>query len=304
MKKYLLIFCFFLMACSSDPKVNEPEWTHAPTRNVDNGYIVYVGTAEDMKQETAQFKAEGMALEDLANECSFIPKGTRLENRFSEKPKYATTAFVQVAVEFQDCEKAKHAIEPSEIKSVANASFTQQLRRYQDLTETGVLTEASDAGQVEPLQEIPPAPEASGYRNESVHFYAVRQYVAYQKEVVILSPPAAYPPAAPQTTAFVEAMRPASTQLQTFEAQNPSLKTQGQAWSKLQDKPNISRPGALTKNLSARTGSKPQGLKPPAAVQKKYQGNSHPGPRGKSNPANNPRGKRKKGNNPEEAPAL
>ena len=52
----------------------KPAWVTQPTRTVDNGYIVYVGSAEDTGADRAQLKAESAAVEDLANECSLYPK--------------------------------------------------------------------------------------------------------------------------------------------------------------------------------------------------------------------------------------
>src|SRR6202042_1536036 len=108
-----------------------------PTRTVDNGYIVYVGAVEDISSERAQFKAEGLALEDLANECSMIPKGTRIEDRYMAKGDHDSTAYVKLALEFQECDQARHAVNPDDIRKVANVAFTDQLKKYQDLEATG-----------------------------------------------------------------------------------------------------------------------------------------------------------------------
>jgi hypothetical protein len=104
MRITLLISTILLTACSSAPKA--PEWTQHPTREVDGGYIVYIGVGEASNPERAQFKAEGQALEDLANECTMIPKGTRIEDRFVEKNDHFSKAYVKLALEFQECEQA------------------------------------------------------------------------------------------------------------------------------------------------------------------------------------------------------
>ncbi|MGZ3786781.1 MAG: hypothetical protein ACXVCP_17555 [Bdellovibrio sp.] len=240
------IMGLILASCASEPKHEGPDWIRQTTRTVDNGYIVYIGTGESQDTEKAQFRAEGMALEDLANECSFIPKGTRLEDRYVEKSKNQNMAYVKVAVEFQECTEAQKALEPSEIKKLANTSFTEQLRRYQDLEETGELHEKSEYAQMEMPQEIPPPPALQTSWSDPVHFSVMRQYVAYQKEVVVLSPVSAYSPNSPQSVHFVQAIQPTVNQIQQTAAQNPGLVKTPQLWSKVYDRPHLERPAKFT----------------------------------------------------------
>ncbi|MGZ3797623.1 MAG: hypothetical protein ACXVB1_14725, partial [Pseudobdellovibrionaceae bacterium] len=233
-------------ACSSEPKSKGPEWIHEPTRIVDNGYIVYVGNGEAGTPEKAQFKAEGQALEDLANECSMIPKGTRLEDRFSEKGKYEYSAYVKIAVEFKDCEEVKKTVDPAQIKQLGNLAFTEQLKRYQDLIETGEMASSNDLAEVPVPQEVPPPPARASNWSENTHFYVFRQYVAYQKEIVVLSPPTAYASHSAESQSFTNTMVPATSQLQNLETQNPEFKNQPVPWSHLPERPKILRPAALS----------------------------------------------------------
>jgi hypothetical protein len=236
-----------LLACSSAPVQQGPAWIHQPARTVDNGYIVYVASAISTDTEKAQFKAEGLALEDLANECSFVPKGTRVEDRYVEKKdeKAPYTAYVKLGLEFQECDKAQKTIEPTEIKKLASLPFAEQLKRYQDYDETGEMSGKTEVAQVEPLKEIPPAPAADPHWASGMHFYVTRQYVAYQKEVVILSPPATYAVASPESHAFVQSMTAPTAFIQKSREENPTLKNQPQTWSQLAHKPNLQRPGTL-----------------------------------------------------------
>jgi hypothetical protein len=237
----LLIAFFFLSACSTVP--TSPDWTRQPTRTVDGGYIVYIGTGEASNAERAQFKAEGLALEDLANECSMIPKGVRIEDRFVEKSEHESKAYVKLALEFQECEQARRTNDPSEIKKIANVAFTEQLKRYQDLEETGEMPDRSEVAEVEPPSEISqPPPRAVGW-SEPTHFYVMRQYVAYQKEIVVLSPPTAYAANSPANKQFIAQVQPAAEQLHGIEEKTPALRKQ--AWSKVPDRPAVSRPQNL-----------------------------------------------------------
>src|SRR5947209_3047805 len=61
-----------------------PGWVHQAARTVEGGYIVYLGEVEDQAPERARFKAEAAAIQDLANECSFAPKGARVEDHFDQ----------------------------------------------------------------------------------------------------------------------------------------------------------------------------------------------------------------------------
>ena len=267
-----------LVSCGSVEKKPEPAWVHQSTRNVDNGYIEYVGRSESVTLERTQFQAEGLALEDLANECSLVPKGTRIEDRFTDKTPNGYLAYVKVAVEMQECDRASKSTDPLEIKKIANLPFTEQLKKYQDLMETGANPEiAGNQGgvEVEPATEVSPPPER-GQMNDSVHFYVTRQYVAYQKEIVILSPPTAYQPQSPESHAFTTAVAPVQTQLQTSAASQPTLKTNPQPWSTIANASHpevrIGRPA----NLSARSAPvMRQAMRPNPASG----GVNHPQPR-------------------------
>lgn len=250
MIKNAVLLLLALTACSSEPKVEKPAWLSQPTRIVDNGYIVYVGSAEDPSPERAQFKAEGIALEDLANECSFVPKGARIEDRYSEKEKYFNKAYVKIGLEFTECEKAKHANDPAAIKDIANTSFTEQIRRYQDLSETGDMPDPAQYTALQAPTQVEPMPASAGM-SETTHFYVVRQYVAYQKETVILSPPTMYAANSPETAKFNSAVQPAVAQVQTYQAKNPVLETKPEAWSHIADRPKLTRPGVLKASAPA-----------------------------------------------------
>jgi hypothetical protein len=263
-----LLLISFLFGCSSEPVVKDPEWISGPSRIVDNGYIVYVGSAEDMKPERAQLKAEGQALEDLANECSLIPRGTRIEDRFTKKIQYASTSYVKIALEFQDCEKGKNAQDPDSIRRVANASFTEELKKYQDFMETGDLAPKSEQANTTPPESWPETPPPAPNQPASTQFFVVRQYVAYQKEVVVLSPPQYYAPQSPETTSFNSSLASNTHQLTQIQQQNPDLAKSNQTWSTIPNRPVIMKPASLHPHYQ-RAAYKP--LVPPARAQPQRQ---------------------------------
>lgn len=239
MRITLLLSTIVLSACSSAPKL--PDWTQHPTREVDGGYIVYIGIGEASNADRAQFKAEGQALEDLANECSMIPKGARIEDRFVQKNEHDSKAFVKLGLEFQECEQAKRTNDPNEIQKVASAPFTQQLKRYQDLEETGEMP--GEVAQVEPPREMAPPPVRAAGWDDRTHFFVMRQYVAYQKEIVVLAPPNYYAANASATKQFVNTVQPTAEQIHGIQEKAPDLRKQ--AWSQVPNRPPVTRPAGL-----------------------------------------------------------
>ena len=97
------------------------------------------------------------------------------------KTKDGFEAYASVAVDFQTCEEAQHSLQPEEIKNLASAPFMDELKRYQDLL--GNPSQAVSAGGSAQNPAAPPP------MNDDVDFFLARQYVAYQKQVVILAPP-------------------------------------------------------------------------------------------------------------------
>jgi len=257
--------------CASAPK--GPDWIRQPTRIVDGGYIVYVGSAVSNNQQRAEFNAEGQALEDLANECSVIPKGARIEDRYIETQDHDIKSYVKLGIEFQECDEARRTNDPAKIKEVANVAFTEQLKRYQDLTETGEMPDR-EVGQIEPPSETPPPPARNVAWNDETHFFVMRQYVAYQKEVVVLAPPTAYPPGAPQTASFTNNITQAGEQIHQTALAHPTITKQ--TWSALPNRPALTRPASLAPRPSAmRT------VRPPSQHGQRGGFRPEPGAKGK-----------------------
>ena len=80
------------------------------------------------------------------------------------------------------------------------------------MTDNGKVSEhwrltASADTQVEPPNETEQPSSSYGSGDAQMHYYATRQYVAYQKEIVVLSPQTAYQPNTPQTVSFVKVVQ-------------------------------------------------------------------------------------------------
>lgn len=245
----LVLPLILLGGCATAPRV--PEWTSAPARDVDNGYIVYTGTAIESDPNQAQLAAEGTAIQDLANECSFVPKGARVENQFRLKTKDGYEAYAQVAVDFPTCVSAQQAVQPDDIKKLASAPFMDELKRYQDFV--GSPTEIASAGD---SPENPAAPPAV---TDDADYFLARQYVAYQKQVVILAPPGAYAAGSWQTRVYVNNVTQVIRPLQVYYAKNPRLRSAPTTWSTIEARVRERHPRAFkTTYLAARGRRKPQ----------------------------------------------
>jgi hypothetical protein len=241
-KNFLLVStCILFVSCSSTPEAPpSPDWIRQASRTVDAGYIIYVATGEDRSPDQARFKAESIAYEDMANECSFPPKGARTEDRYEQQIGVLTKAYAKVAVDFQSCEEARSALQPDDIHKYANIAMTEQIKRYQEIYERPPQDLASDedsdeyddgvSDETRDVLNSRSAPQVA-YVSSPVQYYVVRQQVFYAKEDVILSPPGAYPPNAPQTTTFVNNLQAPVQRVQQYEAANPAVKASPQTWT-------------------------------------------------------------------------
>ncbi len=274
----LCLFTFNFSSCGSPSKSPtdslEPEWIHHTARSVDGGYIVYIGIGEDRTVERALFKAESAAIQDIANECSFVPKGTRIEDRFDTTRGVLHRFFVKIGLNFDDCEAAKAAVNPDEIRKLANIQFSEQLKRYQDLidNESGEeLAQNKDGGDQNGTPYIQPIYSAN---NSAIYtpteLFVARQQVVYTKEVVILSPPNAFPPHSPQTAQFVASLSPNVQSLRNYEHQNPQIRNWTTTWSTLKNRPYVPRPQSLRSSPSMRFqqhGSSPNSMRNQSRLQ-------------------------------------
>jgi hypothetical protein len=252
----VLLILLVLSSCSSTPK--EPAWIRQPARTLDNGYIVYVGTSEDVALERATFKAESVAIGDLVNECTLAPKGARFEDHFDQVIDGVHHSYAKLGIVFEECEQAKNAIQPDEIRKLANVALTQQLKRYQDLyyekpTEDVIVADnASRPSQT----SSSPGPQTV-YIHDNADFFIWREQVAYSKQVVILAPPTAYPPNAPQTTQFVNQTSQSSQAVKMYSEANPSIKTTSTTWSSVQRDPNFHPPANIPHTSMRSSGNHP-----------------------------------------------
>ena len=229
--------------CTSTPKTppppaGEPAWVRQPARTVDGGYIIYVASSEDRVLDKAEMKAQAAAIQDVANECSFAPKGTRLEDRYDNSLGILHRVYAKVAISYQDCQDAQNALDPEVIKRLANVALTEQVKRYQDAVDNEAyeVAENDNEGMNPELANTTGAP---GPIHDQVHFFVVRQQIAYAKEVVILASSETYSSGSPQAMQFTQVVAPVATQVRTYQTANPAVASTTQSWSSLPARPAV-----------------------------------------------------------------
>lgn len=237
----LSLLVLVLGGCATAPAL--PEWTSDPARTGDNGYIVYTGSGLERDPNTAQLAAEGTAIQDLANECSFAPKGARVENHFMLKTDDGYESYAQVAVDDHACQAAQQAVQPDDIKQLASAPFMDELKRYQNLV--GNSSQVVNTGGA---AQNPAAPAIS----DDTDYFLARQYVAYQKQVVILAPPGAYAAGSVQTQVYINNVTPVIRPMQAYYARNPRLASSAATWSTMETRVRQRYPRSFRTALAGR----------------------------------------------------
>jgi hypothetical protein len=250
----IIFLSFMLLSVTlplrADDDDKPPEWIKNSTRSVDNGFIVYVSSGEDRSPDRARLRAEGTVIQDLANECSFAPKGARIEDSYQQTKSDNNKVYVKLAIEFPDCDEAKKTNDPQAIKSMASLPMTEELKRYQDLVDSPTEVASNDGPPVVPPGGPGGQPQVVAQQNVVVihdepGFFFWRQQVFYEKEVVIMSPPTAYAVGSPENAAFVHRVGPMTQQIGTYERDNPQVRNMNRTWSNIPERPNVPKPHSL-----------------------------------------------------------
>lgn len=202
---FLLSAVLMLARCSSTPSVPTPSWVTQPTRTIDAGYLVYVGFGDGVTREQATLNAESAALSDLANECSFVPKGARVEDRFdriSDNGQFRAAA--KIGTTFEECEAAKKADTPEAIKALANEPMNAMVKHYQ---ETYFADQVTDSAPTDP--------------DDDEAYLASRQQLVWQKQQVIFAPAGTYVPGSVAYNDVVVRIRERIRPIYFYENQHP-----------------------------------------------------------------------------------
>ena len=222
-----LLIATLITACSSGPRPQEkpnsdsvPAWVRQPTRVLNGANLEYVGIGEDRTEANARFKAEAFALQDLANDCSFVPIGTRIqEDHFDESVGVLHRSFARVSVGVHECQSARAATTRSQIRGLADVRLSTEVDRYQKQYDPPEPVEAS------PLLTTPER-NISGPIPDSALFVVVRQQLALAKEKVIRDPMANMPKNTAKAARMISAFEQSNSKVWTgsvaFSAGRPN----------------------------------------------------------------------------------
>ena len=213
-----LVLLALVTGCQAPPApVSEEiyrDLSPAPRRAIDGTRLVFVAIGEDRFSERAKFLAESAAFEDIANECSLIPNGAKLEG-VSEKADATESRifYARAVVDRNACSEAKKADKPEQIRQLADAALTEQMKKYQD-----VVGEVND-----PAPTLQAAIVKRPIRDESA-LMNMRQQIVYQKQKLVSDLNATVPANLPALMAVVA----------SFEKANPRLANSKISWSHVQ----------------------------------------------------------------------
>src|SRR5581483_11477768 len=101
------------------PAPARPAWASGPARTEADGKIYFTGIGEDRALPNAKAKAEAFAFQDLADECSFVPKGTSAETGPVDEIGIIERAYARVWIDQATCAKARDAKSAAAIQALA-----------------------------------------------------------------------------------------------------------------------------------------------------------------------------------------
>lgn len=181
LRPFFIPWAAIVASCSSGPspqaaKPQPPAWTQGPPRSLEGDQLAYVGIGEDRDSQNARTKAEAMALQDLANDCSQVPRDARVVDHDDETVGILYRSYARVAVGVESCQGAKGTRSAEEIKQAAQPGMTAQVARYQQIYD------APEPEEAKPLS-------ASPVLSDPAQLLVVRQRLALAKQAIALSGP-------------------------------------------------------------------------------------------------------------------
>jgi len=235
----LLLVLASISACQSlsvsilNYQNSQNAWIDQPARTIENLNLVIVSSAEESTAANARFNAEAKGLEDLANECSFISKGTHFEARYDTKIKEKSgdrfVSYVKIALELKLCNQAKQLLNADQIRKMANRGYTEEIQQYQQsqiVSRPATKTETAAA-----------TVDLINSDTESIHddgeFFTTRQKLAMLKQELILSEPSFDLQESVHNQNRLQALSDKFLIAQNYEQANPALSSGTMTWSKM-----------------------------------------------------------------------
>jgi hypothetical protein len=176
-------------------------------RATENGSLVFVESEDDVDPALARAKAEGLALADVANECSLVPRGARFEAQYLAKTSHLAQAHVKLRVPATACEAAKRANTSASVRGLGDAEAAARVRLFQERNGEPRLEDAR-AG------------------DEALAYMIARQRLALLKQQVLL-----VPAGAGEEASFAEKVVALARDVERLEGSREQLKQSAQPWS-------------------------------------------------------------------------
>lgn len=116
----------FAADCLNQKDEMKQYWARADGRTQSGGWLFFSGKAAASSPAKAYFKAEGLALTRLVQECRLIHLKTRIIERCDEKVGASYLAYVRANITVKDCEKTQQESSQGQI----NEKFTKIYNEY------------------------------------------------------------------------------------------------------------------------------------------------------------------------------
>ena len=197
------------------------EWVEQPARSIENQDLIFVNSAVDPARSRAEFNAVSKALEDLANECSFIPKGTHLEDRADTQNPDGFVVSVKLVIADKLCEQAKKDLIPEIIKRNANRGYAEQLQKYQLENRSGFNDKRLSRREANLI-------------HDDIEFFEMRQKIALLKTDIILPSKNHDEVGLKHSQEVLQILSEEFAATHNYEVANPTLKSSSLTWSKVQ----------------------------------------------------------------------
>ena len=204
------------------------DWVLQPARSVDQQNIVYVSSASGVSNAAAEFVAVSKALEDLANECSYTPKGTHLEDRVESKQVDQFVVAVKLVVSIKNCDQAKKDVVPEDIQQNANRGYADQIQKYQLEKTPNFIAQIPNVSVQSAL--VQQTEIEKKVIHDDAEFFELRQKIALIKQSFILNANMS----SLNLKQSLENLKEELAATQLYEEANPALKSSSLTWSKVQ----------------------------------------------------------------------
>lgn len=166
-------------ACQTTSSVNREiasphDWSSSPSRFLEGSNIIYIGIGEDRGAAQARIKAEAFALQNLANDCSLIPRTTIISPHLAEdRVGVLYRSFAKISVNESECLKGRRQSLDSEVRAFSEPVLTLQLDQYQ---------KTYDAPEAAELDSLTEEISVSG----KSQLFVVRQQTTLAKQQIVL----------------------------------------------------------------------------------------------------------------------